>query len=72
MDKFDPQNKEHVIWLKQVTEADTEDKFKLFNKNPMNHTFPGMEMIHALFGLCAKYTKAVFQNKAFIPHQDDC
>ena len=72
MEKFDAQNEEHVNWLKKLTVADTEEKFKLLNKNPMNHEFSGIEMIHVLFGLCAKYTQAVFQNKAFIPpHPSD-
>ena len=72
MDKFEPDNKAHVMWLKKLTEANTEDKFKILNKNPMNHEFSGIEMIHALFGLCARYTQGVFQRKAFIPQEDDC
>ena len=66
MDKFDPQNIEHVKWLKKLTEANTEDKFKIISKNPMECEFPATEMVHVLFGLCAKYTQAIFQNKAVI------
>lgn len=74
MDKFDPSDKEHVKWLKKFTEADMEEKFKLLNKNPMNYEFSGIDMIHVLFGLCARYTQAIFKNKAFILTQetDDC
>lgn len=66
MDKFDPQDKEHVEWLKEFVEAGTEDKLKLLNKNPMKYEFSGIEMIHVLFGLCARYTQAIFQNKAHL------
>jgi hypothetical protein len=67
MDKFDPANKDHVNWLKKLSEVNTQDKFKLLNKNPMNHQFSEIEMVQTLFGLCAIYTKAIFKNKAFIP-----
>lgn len=73
MDKFDPSDKEHVKWLKKLTEANTEDKFKVLSKNPMKYEFSGIEMIHVLFGLCARYTQAIFKNKAVIlPVEDDC
>lgn len=71
MDRFDPQNREHVEWLKKLTEANTEDKFKIINKNPMECEFSGAEMVQVLFGLCAKYTQAIFQKRALIL-QDGC
>lgn len=70
MESFDPQNVNHVKWLKKFTEVNTEEKFKLLKKNPMNAEFLEMEMVQILFGMCTKYAQAVFQKKAVI--LDDC
>ena len=72
MDLFDPMDRKHVEWLKKFTEANTEEKFKFMNKNPMNCEFSGAEMVHVLFGTCTKYAQAVLKNKAFILPPDDC
>lgn len=67
LEKFDASNETHVKWLKKFTEADTDKKVKLLAENPIDREgFQPMDMIHVLFGLCAKYTKAVFNKSAVI------
>ena len=66
MDKFDPADKTHVEWLKSLMEADLDKKISILNENPMNETIPPFEVIHIIFGLSAKYAKAVFNKTAFI------
>lgn len=61
---FDPSNETHVKWLKELMEADVEDKVGVLQKNPLNEQVPPFDVIHIMFGLCAKYTKAVFNKKA--------
>lgn len=64
---FDPKNIEHVKWLKELVNAEIEKKVEILQKNPMNHQVPPFEVIHILFGLSAKYTKAVFDKTAALP-----
>jgi hypothetical protein len=66
MNTFDPSNKTHVEWLKRLVESDLDKKISVLNDNPMNEKIPPFEMIHIIFGLSAKYTKAVFDKTAFI------
>ena len=61
---FDPSNVTHVKWLKELVNADIENKIEILNKNPMKQDVPPLEVIHILFALSAKYTKAVFDKKA--------
>lgn len=61
---FDPSNAIHVKWLKELMNADIENKVEILNKNPMKQDIPPLEVIHILFGLSAKYTKAVFDKTA--------
>lgn len=63
---FDPSKKEHVKWLKELVNADLDKKVEILQKNPMKYEVPPFEVIHILFGLSARYTKAVFDKTAFI------
>lgn len=63
---FDCSNEVHVRWLKELIEADVEKKVEVLQKNPMNEQVPPFDVIHIMFGLSAKYTKAIFEKKAFI------
>jgi hypothetical protein len=63
---FDPSNKTHVEWLKKLVETDLDKKITILNENPMGEKIPPFEMIHIIFGLSAKYTKAVFDKTAAI------
>lgn len=65
-DKFDPSNKTHVEWLKNIVEADLDKKINILNENPMGEKIPPFEVIHMIFGLSAKYAKAVFDKTAVI------
>jgi hypothetical protein len=65
-DKFDPSNKTHVEWLKTLVEADLDKKISILNNNPMGEQIPPFEVIHMIFGLSAKYVKAVFDKTAVI------
>lgn len=66
LNDFDPTNKTHVEWLKKLMEADIEKKIEVLQANPMNKDIPPFEVIHIIFGLAAKYTKAVFEKTAVI------
>mgnify|MGYP006288431225 CR=1 FL=1 len=66
LEKFDASNEEHVRWLKKFLEADVDKKIEILEQNPMKQDVPPFEVIHVMFGLCAKYTKAVFNNNAVI------
>lgn len=61
---FDPSNKEHVKWLKNLLEAKVEDKVSILKKNPMKKEFPPFDLIQIIFGLSMKYTQAVFNKTA--------
>lgn len=63
---FDPSIESHVRWLKELIEADVEKKVEVLQKNPMNQQVPPFEVIHIMFGLSAKYTKAVFEKTAYL------
>lgn len=63
---FDPSNERHVKWLKEFVNADIENKVEVLQKNPIKKEIPPLEVIHILFGLSAKYTKAVFDKTAFL------
>jgi hypothetical protein len=66
LNDFDPTNTVHVKWLKELVQAEIEKKVELLQKNPMKYEVPPFEVIHILFGLSAKYTKAVFDKTAVI------
>ena len=66
LNDFDPSNKEHVVWLKDLMEAEIEKKIEVLQKNPMKKDIPPFEVIHIIFGLAAKYTKAVFEKTAVL------
>jgi hypothetical protein len=66
LDKFDASDKSHVEWLKRLVESDLDKKMKILDENPMNEKIPPFEMIHIIFGLSAKYAKAVFNKTAVI------
>lgn len=69
LDSFNASNETHVQWLKRVVEADNiEKKMEQLKNNPMKSEVPPFEMVHILFGLCAKYTKAIFDKSAHIIH----
>lgn len=63
---FDAKNAEHVKWLKELVMADVEKKVEILQRNPVNCEVPPFEVIHIMFGLSAKYTKAVFDKTAVI------
>lgn len=64
---FDPSDREHVEWLKKLVEADSlENKLRCLADNPMKQSFQAMDAIHVIFGLCTRYTLAVFDKTAFI------
>jgi hypothetical protein len=66
LDKFDSSDKAHVEWLKKLMEEDLDKKIDILNQNPMNEKIPPFEVIHIIFGLSAKYAKAVFNKTAVI------
>lgn len=66
MDTFDSSNIVHVKWLKKFVEADLDKKMEVLKENPMKENIPPFEMIHVIFGLSAKYVKAVFNKTAVI------
>ena len=66
LQEFDPKNKVHVTWLKELVNAEIEKKVEILQKNPMNKEVPPFDVIHILFGLSAKYTKAVFDKTAVL------
>jgi hypothetical protein len=62
---FDPSNKVHVEWLRDLIDAPVDKKQEIFLNNPMKKESPPFEMIQIIFGLSMKYTKAVFANTAY-------
>jgi hypothetical protein len=77
---FDPSVKDHVAWLKKVTDsaealADASKPQYIISQmkeNPMNVTFSHSEALdwpHVHFCLCAAYTRAVFNLKAWVPQK---
>jgi hypothetical protein len=73
---FDPSNKEHVLWLKDVGEKIKNvdigkkklDMEELVNKNPFHEKLDNfMDWAYAHFSIAMKYTDAVLNGKAFIP-----
>jgi hypothetical protein len=66
LQEFDPTNRVHVEWLKELVESEIEKKIEILQKNPMNREVPPFDVIHILFGLSAKYTKAVFDKTAIL------
>jgi len=64
---FDASNEEHVIWLKKVIDAPTEEKVSLMINNPMKKKMPPFEIPQVLFAISMKYTQGVFKKTAFIP-----
>ncbi len=67
LDSFDSSKREHVEWLRDLMNADISKKMDIIKNNPLNEDVPPFEMIHIMFGLAAKYTKAVFENTAYLP-----
>ncbi len=61
---FDPSNKKHVAWLRELIRAPVKDKIDVLNKNPMKAKVPPFEVIQIVFGLSMMYTKAVFDKTA--------
>lgn len=66
LEDFDPKNRTHVEWLKEFMDADVDKKMEVFQRNPIDRNVPPFEMIHILFGLSAKYTRAVFDKTAVL------
>jgi hypothetical protein len=64
LNEFDPSQKTHVIWLKDLINAPVAKKANIFEQNPMGVACPAFEMIQVLFALSMKYTKAVFEGTA--------
>lgn len=73
MKAFDPSNKEHVTWLRDVGNSVNGD-FKRFNMLIKNNIFDikisqndimEVAQMHCL--LTAKYTQAIFDGTAYIP-----
>jgi hypothetical protein len=73
--KFNPRDREHVAWLKElgegmakVTNGDNCDIIYLMTHNPMNEIFTDfMQFAYIHFQLAMKYTNAVLSKDAFIP-----
>lgn len=66
MESFDASNEVHVKWLKKFVEADTDKKIDILKENPMKQDFKYIDVAYILFGLCAKYTQAVFKKSAVL------
>jgi hypothetical protein len=77
--KFDPTNKEHVLWLQNIDEVMVKvsdptkggkDMFKTVNENPFGIKLENpIEWAQAHFQLCMKYSQAVLRGIAYIPTQ---
>ena len=74
--KFDPSDKEHVLWLRSinrgmalVTDGKKCDVVALMNDNPMGEKIDPAEFAYQHFTLCMKYTNAIFDGKAHVPEQ---
>lgn len=77
---FDPTNKEHVLWLKNVglaiknvSPGDKKlDLQQLVNQNPFHETLDNfMDWAYAHFSIAMKYTDAVLNGEAFIPSDQE-
>lgn len=67
MDTFDPMSEAHVRWLKSVILADgVKKKTDCVKNNPFGWKSDAGDLPQLLFVLSAKYTKALFENRAFI------
>jgi hypothetical protein len=75
---FNPSVKEHVVWLKKITDdaqtrgdpSAAQNIVAEMNTNPMGVKMTTMEALdwpHVHFVLCASYAKAVFQCRAWVP-----
>jgi len=73
--KFNPQEKEHVLWLKdvcasmaQVTRGDKIDVITVANSNPFGCTLSSpLDFAQAHFQMAMKYTSAVLSEDAWVP-----
>jgi len=73
--RFDPKDKEHVLWLKDVcaamakaTGGDRVDIITVANSNPFNCTLSSpLDFAQAHFQLAMKYTTAVLSEDAWVP-----
>jgi len=78
--EFDPSNKEHVLWLKEIdismSKASDPGKYGVVdfmssvNNNPFGIKMSNpMEWAQSHFQLCMKYSQAVLRGIAYIPTQ---
>ena len=75
VEKFNPKNEKHVIWLKNVDEAmfnasiHKKDNFMdVVNNNPICKTKENpIEWAYTHFQLAMKYTQGVLRGEAIIP-----
>ena len=77
--KFDPTNKEHVLWLQKIDEVMVhvsdptkggKNMLKTVNENPFDIKLENpIEWAQAHFQLCMKYSQAVLRGIAYIPTQ---
>jgi len=77
--KFDPTNKEHVLWLQKIDEVmvhvsdptkGSKNMLKTVNENPFDIKLENpIEWAQAHFQLCMKYSQAVLRGIAYIPTQ---
>jgi hypothetical protein len=74
--KFNPNNKDHVLWLKDVCTAmakvtggsDKIDVFAVVNANPFDCTLSSpLSFAEVHFQLAMKYAAAVLQEDAWVP-----
>jgi len=73
--RFDPKDKEHVLWLKDVctamakaTGGDRVDVVTVTNSNPFNCALSSpLDFAQAHFQLAMKYTTAVLSEDAWVP-----
>ena len=73
--RFDPKDKEHVLWLKDVctamakaTGGDHVDIITVANSNPFNCALSSpLDFAQAHFQLAMKYTSAVLSEDAWVP-----
>ena len=74
-EKFNPEDKTHVMWLKKMGElmetldpAKRMDLTKLVNLNPMGVTMKNpLDWVFIHFSLAMKYTKAVLNGDGWVP-----
>ena len=73
--KFNPKDKAHVLWLKDVctamakaTSGDKIDVFTVVNANPMHCTLSSpLSFAEVHFQLAMKYSAAVLNEDAWVP-----